>query len=153
MRRSPALRREKRGGQSCWGGGAGYIQGSYLRTGGRMMDSPLNREIQVLLLRVLAKHIDPAILKGAYPSRLPRCHNKVDGCAKCHRYVTPIWWKLGEGWSMRFTCKYNTCPANQRHERRLRQPHLREGEWSVGVQDSAPPHHYSTTTTNHQPQP
>ena len=33
-----------------------------LGTGGGMMDSPLSRESQVLPLKVLSKHIDPASL-------------------------------------------------------------------------------------------
>ena len=32
-----------------------------LGTGGGMMDSPLSRESQVLPLKVLSKHIDPAL--------------------------------------------------------------------------------------------
>ena len=32
-----------------------------LGTGGMMMDSPLSRDSQVLPLKVLAKHIDPAL--------------------------------------------------------------------------------------------
>ena len=35
-----------------------------------MMDSPLSRDSQVLPLKVLAKHIDLALLKGAYPEYL-----------------------------------------------------------------------------------
>ena len=41
-----------------------------LGTGGGMTDSPLSRESQVLPLKVLSKHIDLALLKGAYPEYL-----------------------------------------------------------------------------------
>ena len=65
------MRRGRRGGRSCWEGGGGDIRGSYLGTGGGiMMDSPLSRDSQVLPLKVLAKHIDLALLKGAYPEYL-----------------------------------------------------------------------------------
>ena len=39
-----------------------FILGKLGTGGGMVMDSPLNRDSQVLPLKVLAKHIDPALL-------------------------------------------------------------------------------------------
>ena len=47
-----------------------FILGKLGTGGGIRMDSPLSRDSQVLPLKVLSKHIDLALLKGAYPGYL-----------------------------------------------------------------------------------